>query len=65
MLGGTGWANGINSNNRQIGKDKWFDQYEMDWTTVYRCPDDAANWAVLKSLWWSYENEAYHFYDHQ
>lgn len=50
MPGGSGWATGIESNNRQIGKDKWFDEHASDWTTVYRCPDNtvarqAATWA--------------------
>ncbi|KAJ0179178.1 hypothetical protein K1T71_004890 [Dendrolimus kikuchii] len=42
MPGGGGWEHGIRDNNRQIGKDKWFDEHASDWTTVYRCPDGAA-----------------------
>lgn len=50
MPGGAGWQNGIKDNNRQIGKDTWFDEHASDWTTVYRCPDGsaaraAAGWA--------------------
>jgi len=40
------WTN----NNRQITKDKWFDQHAKDWNTIYRCKNSniaskAANWA--------------------
>ncbi|XP_022828894.1 uncharacterized protein LOC111358186 [Spodoptera litura] len=50
MPGGKGWNNGIPNNNRQIQKDKWFNQHASDWTTVYRCKDSAvakqaATWA--------------------
>lgn len=53
MAGGVGcWKNGIISNNRQIAKDKWYDEHAVDWTTVYRCADEAvareaATWANL------------------
>lgn len=45
-----GLKNNLNDNNRQIPKDKWFDEHASDWTTVYRCPDNsiarqAAKWA--------------------
>lgn len=42
MPGGNGWQSGIPDNNRQVGKDKWFDIHASDWTTVYRCPNSAA-----------------------
>ncbi|KAF9415341.1 hypothetical protein HW555_007004 [Spodoptera exigua] len=50
MPGGDGFMSGIRDNNRQIPKDKWFDEHASDWTTVYRCPDNsvarqAAGWA--------------------
>lgn len=37
------------SNNRQISKDKWFNEHAKHWTSVYRCKDSsvavkAANW---------------------
>ncbi|XP_023949891.2 uncharacterized 30.3 kDa protein-like [Bicyclus anynana] len=42
MKGGDGWQNGIKDNNRQVKKDKWFDEHRSDWTTVYRCKSGAA-----------------------
>ncbi|XP_039746405.1 uncharacterized 30.3 kDa protein-like isoform X1 [Pararge aegeria] len=48
MRGGAGWQNGIKDNNRQVKKDKWFDDHSSDWTTVYRCKDgSAANGAAV------------------
>ncbi|KAF9415340.1 hypothetical protein HW555_007003 [Spodoptera exigua] len=53
MPGGKGWNNGIPNNNRQIQKDKWFNEHASEWTTVYRCKDSAvakqaATWADHK-----------------
>lgn len=50
MPGGSGYLTGIKDNNRQIPKDKWFNEHASDWTTVYRNRDrsvavQAANWA--------------------
>ncbi|GBP07177.1 Uncharacterized 30.3 kDa protein [Eumeta japonica] len=50
MKGGPGWLTGIEDNNRQVLKHKWFDEHASDWTSVYRCPnkavaDAAAVWA--------------------
>lgn len=50
MPGGRGWGNGIRDNNRQVPKNKWFDEHASDWTTVYRNRDStvahqAAVWA--------------------
>lgn len=45
-----GTKQSLEDNNRQVPKDKWFDEHASDWTTVYRCPDNsiarkAAGWA--------------------
>lgn len=39
---------GAKDNNRQIGKDAWFDIHARDWTTVYRCPDNSAAKAAAR-----------------
>lgn len=53
MPGGKYQLSMLSNNNRLISKQKWYDDQNSYWITVYRCPDaDAANSAAN----WAYRN---------